>query len=88
MSRFVEIRNLSYKHPDGNATDKVRFLLTDVKYRLVTCREIRRRTGVVFQDADEQLFMPMVQEGVMFGPFNLGWSLAEAEKRAREVLSQ
>ncbi len=34
--------------------------------------EIRRRVGVVFQDPDDQLFMPTVREDVAFGPQNLG----------------
>jgi cobalt/nickel transport system ATP-binding protein len=35
-------------------------------------KEIRRRVGVVFQDPDDQLFMPTVQEDVAFGPANFG----------------
>ncbi len=34
--------------------------------------EIRRRVGIVFQDPDDQLFMPTVREDVAFGPRNLG----------------
>ncbi len=37
-------------------------------------REIRRRVGSVFQDADDQLFMPRVADDVAFGPANLGVS--------------
>lgn len=48
--------------------------------------EIRRRVGIVFQNADEQLFMPTVLEDVMFGPLNLGWNAAEAEMRAVQTL--
>ena len=33
---------------------------------------IRRKVGLVFQDPDEQLFMPTVLEDVAFGPLNLG----------------
>ncbi|MGI8962183.1 MAG: energy-coupling factor ABC transporter ATP-binding protein [Bryobacteraceae bacterium] len=50
-------------------------------------QEIRRRVGIVFQNADEQLFMPTVLEDVMFGPLNLGWSVAEAESRASQTLN-
>jgi cobalt/nickel transport system ATP-binding protein len=39
-----------------------------------TLREVRRRVGVVFQDADDQLFMPTVRDDVAFGPANLGYS--------------
>ncbi|RZS34215.1 cobalt/nickel transport system ATP-binding protein [Herbihabitans rhizosphaerae] len=35
-------------------------------------REIRRRVGVVFQDPDDQLFMPTVRQDVAFGPANFG----------------
>lgn len=34
--------------------------------------EIRRRVGLVFQDSNDQLFMPTVREDVAFGPANLG----------------
>ena len=43
--------------------------------------EIRRRVGIVFQDPDDQLFMPTVGRDVAFGPANLG--LAGEELRAR-----
>lgn len=43
--------------------------------------EIRRRVGIVFQDPDDQLFMPSVREDVAFGPASLG--LRGEELRAR-----
>ena len=49
-------------------------------------REIRRRLGIVFQSADDQLFNPTVLDDVAFGPRNLGSSREEAMKRARSVL--
>jgi cobalt/nickel transport system ATP-binding protein len=42
----------------------------------------------VFQDADEQLFMPTVLEDVAFGPVNLGLSPDQAAARAREALER
>jgi cobalt/nickel transport system ATP-binding protein len=50
--------------------------------------QIRKTVGVVFQDADEQLFMPTVLEDVVFGPLNLGVSLPEAKSSARQVLAK
>ncbi len=44
-------------------------------------REIRRRVGIVFQDPDDQLFMPTVREDVAFGPANLGLEGDELEER-------
>jgi cobalt/nickel transport system ATP-binding protein len=48
--------------------------------------EIRRRVGVVFQDPDDQLFMPTVWEDVAFGPRNLGLEGAELDARVRKAL--
>jgi cobalt/nickel transport system ATP-binding protein len=44
-------------------------------------REIRRRVGIVFQDPDDQLFMPTVRDDVAFGPANLGYRDDELERR-------
>ncbi len=44
-----------------------------------TLPEIRRTVGMVFQDPDDQLFMPTVYEDVAFGPMNLGLSGTELE---------
>ncbi len=48
--------------------------------------EIRRRVGLVFQDPDDQLFMPTLLEDVAFGPLCHGTPSAEAEARARQAL--
>jgi cobalt/nickel transport system ATP-binding protein len=40
---------------------------------------IRRSVGMVFQDSDDQLFMPTVFEDVAFGPMNLGLDAAAVE---------
>lgn len=51
-------------------------------------RQLRRETGLLFQDADDQLFSPTVLEDVAFGPLNLGLSPAEAKERAVETLAR
>jgi cobalt/nickel transport system ATP-binding protein len=48
--------------------------------------EVRRRMGLLFQDADDQLFSPTVLEDVAFGPLNLGKSRDEATVVARKTL--
>jgi energy-coupling factor transporter ATP-binding protein EcfA2 len=50
--------------------------------------EIRRRVGLVFQDSDEQLFMPSALEDVAFGPLNAGRSADEAREIALAALDQ
>jgi cobalt transport protein ATP-binding subunit len=49
-------------------------------------REIRRRVGLVFQDPDDQLFMPTVRDDVAFGPANFGLRGSELDNRVREAL--
>ncbi len=51
-------------------------------------REVRRRVGVVFQDPDDQLFMPTVRDDVAFGPANLGLRGAELDARVDRALGQ
>jgi cobalt/nickel transport system ATP-binding protein len=48
---------------------------------------IRRRVGIVFQDPDDQLFMPTVQQDVAFGPANLGLVGAELDERVAAALA-
>lgn len=51
-------------------------------------REARKRIGLLFQDADDQLFSPTVLEDVAFGPLNLGKSPEEAGDIAVKTLSK
>jgi len=48
--------------------------------------EVRRRVGIVFQDPDDQVFMPTVREDVAFGPANLGISGAALDARVAAAL--
>jgi cobalt/nickel transport system ATP-binding protein len=52
-----------------------------------TIGEIRRRVGHVFQDPDDQLFMPTVAEDVGFGPANLGVTGHELAHRIEAALA-
>jgi len=52
-----------------------------------TLPEVRRRVGFVFQDADDQLFMPTVQDDVAFGPLNLGLPAPEVRSRVQAALA-
>jgi cobalt/nickel transport system ATP-binding protein len=42
--------------------------------------------GILFQDSDDQLFMPTVFDDVAFGPLNLGCGREEVEQRVRQCL--
>ncbi len=49
--------------------------------------DVRRRVGIVFQDPDDQLFMPTVADDVAFGPHNLGLRGDALGARVREALA-
>ena len=49
-------------------------------------RKIREKIGLLFQDADDQLFSPTVLEDVAFGPLNLGKTKNDAMDIARNTL--
>lgn len=53
-----------------------------------TLPEVRRTVGMVFQDPDDQLFMPTVADDVAFGPLNLGLPADEVERRVTESLAR
>lgn len=49
-------------------------------------RRLRTEIGLVFQNPDDQLFMPTVYEDVAFGPENLGYSDTEIQQSVEEAL--
>ena len=49
--------------------------------------EVRQKVGLVFQNPDDQLFNPTVEEDVAFGPANLGLNQDDVRKRVRDALS-
>ncbi|MCD6288158.1 MAG: ABC transporter ATP-binding protein, partial [Candidatus Hydrogenedentes bacterium] len=53
-----------------------------------TAKEVRRHVGFVFQDADDQLFMPTVFDDVAFGPLNMGCSPDEVRDRVSRALDR
>lgn len=56
-------------------------------YKKDDLMRIRQKVGMVFQNPDDQLFSPTVEEDVAFGPMNLGLLDDEVEKRVEESLS-
>ncbi len=51
-----------------------------------TIPQVRRNIGMVFQDPDDQLFMPLVYDDVAFAPLNLGFPPEEVEQRVVDAL--
>ena len=69
------------KEPDSGTVT-----VGDLTLSEATLGEIRRRVGLVFQDANDQLFMPTVGEDVAFGPANLDLKGEELHARVAEAL--
>ncbi len=67
---------------DGNIKIK------EFPYNEENIGKIRKTVGLVFQDPDDQLFMPTVLEDVMFGPKNFGFTDEEAENNALNALKK
>lgn len=50
-------------------------------------KERIEKVGVVFQDPDDQLFMPTIFDDVAFGPINMGLDEDEVKRRVRSALA-
>lgn len=63
-------------------------LIGDTLLTRETAALARRAIGMVFQDPDDQLFMPTVAEDVAFGPLNAGLPPDQAEQRVVSALTR
>jgi len=70
----------------GFVEAKGRVVVDGLELSRRTVKEIRRRAGIVFQEADDQLFMPTVFDDVAFGPLCLGLRGQEVRQRVSEAL--
>ena len=50
-------------------------------------KEIRRTVGIVFQNPDDQLFMPTVWDDIAFGPENMNLTKEEIDQRVYDALN-
>lgn len=71
---------------NGNGAAKIK--IAGLEIISGNLREIRRIVGFVFQEPEDQLFMPTVYEDVSFGPFNLGWDTQTVRKEAEQALEE
>ena len=74
-------------HPAQHGTVSVAGEVVDTENK-EALRRIRGKVGIVFQDPDDQLFMPTVREDVAFGPYNLGVRGEELDRVVLEALEQ
>jgi cobalt/nickel transport system ATP-binding protein len=64
-----------------------RVVVDDTPVEEGTLREVRRKVGLVFQDPEDQLFLPTLLEDVAFGPMNDGASADAARESAAATLA-
>jgi cobalt/nickel transport system ATP-binding protein len=123
-SRALEIRNATYKYPDGTlAIEDVSFavspneavalvgpsgagkttlmlciigflelergeiLVKDLTVGKKTLKQVRRQVGMIFQNADDQLFMPTLYEDVAFGLLNKGIQRDDLSQTVKKALA-
>jgi cobalt/nickel transport system ATP-binding protein len=73
-------------HPAEHGSVSVAGEVVDTKDKDLL-RRIRGKVGVVFQDPDDQLFMPTVGEDIAFGPYNMGIRGAELDAVVDQALA-
>ena len=60
----------------------------ELKYDKKSLLKFRQKVGIVFQNPDDQIFAPTVEEDVAFGPLNLDLPMEEVQKRVTESLAR
>ncbi|MBR3140679.1 MAG: ATP-binding cassette domain-containing protein [Methanobrevibacter sp.] len=60
----------------------------ELKYDKKSLLKFRQKVGTVFQNPDDQIFAPTVEEDVAFGPLNLGLEMEEVQDRVQEALKR
>ena len=60
----------------------------ELKYDKKSLLKFRQKVGIVFQNPDDQIFAPTVEEDVAFGPLNLGLSMEEVQNRVEDALER
>ena len=60
----------------------------ELKYDKKSLLKFRQKVGIVFQNPDDQIFAPTVEEDVAFGPLNLGLPMDEVQDRVEEALAR
>jgi len=59
-----------------------------LEYSRKALKTLRQKVGIVFQNADHQLFSGTVKQDIAFGPLNLGWSTEQTEEKIAWAVAQ
>lgn len=83
-STLFQLLNGILKPTTGN----IAFCGKELQYSRKALKELRQQVGIVFQDADNQLFSGTVKQDIAFGPLNLGWTTAKIEEKIAWAVAQ
>jgi len=81
---LLHLNGILPEKPSGDGTVKI----LDHTVAPQNMEKIRRQVGLVFQDPDDQLFCPTLQEDIAFGPQQLGCNNGEVAARVEKALAQ
>ncbi|WP_374966206.1 energy-coupling factor ABC transporter ATP-binding protein [Lysinibacillus sp. RS5] len=80
-----------FQHLNGilkPTTGNISFCGKELNYSRKALKELRQQVGIVFQDADNQLFSGTVMQDIAFGPLNLGWTTEKIEENIAWAVAQ
>lgn len=83
-STLFQLLNGILKPTTGN----IAFCGKELQYSRKALKELRQQVGIVFQDADNQLFSGTVKQDIAFGPLNLGWTTEKIEEKIAWAVAQ
>lgn len=72
-------------HESGKGSGYVEIFDTIIDSKKI--HEMPKKIGIVFQNPDDMLFMPMLGDDIAFGPINLGMDKEEVDLRVKESLA-
>ena len=67
---------------------RISFAVEEIRYTKKDLTELRKKVGIVFQDADNQIIASTVESEISFGPMNLCLPLREVERLVDEAVEQ
>ncbi|MCS1392379.1 ATP-binding cassette domain-containing protein [Lysinibacillus boronitolerans] len=80
-----------FQHLNGilkPTTGTILFEGNRLEYNRKALKTLRQKVGIVFQNADHQLFSGTVKQDIAFGPLNLGWSPEKTEEKIAWAVAQ
>lgn len=76
------------QHLNGILKGEGEIVVDGLKIEKKNDMKIKQRVGIVFQNPDDQLFCPTVNEDIAFGLFNLGFKAGEIDEKVHDILEK